>query len=63
MTHHEDKQDETVRPGGKPSQAEGDRADNPQWADTGETQSPPGTPSQAEGSRETVEEDLREKFG
>ena len=66
-----DKKKHPPAPGGKPSQAEGDRetierslGERGEQRDTTRqraSDSPPGKPSQAEGDRETVEEDLREK--
>jgi hypothetical protein len=56
MSEHK-KQDETQVPGGKPSQAEGERDPG----STGQSEQPaPGKPSQAEGDRETIEEKLGE---
>lgn len=61
MTERNPKHDDTVTPGGKPSQAEGERRDTPESRRASETQVPPGKPSQAEGDRETIEESLEEK--
>jgi hypothetical protein len=64
MTQHHEHEQTTV-PGGKPSQAEGDRETTDQAVGQGggggsQTQSPGGKPSQAEGDRETIEQDLGE---
>lgn len=59
MSEHTHQQDhETHAPGGKPSQAEGER----QPGSGGQSQvPPPGKPSQAEGERATIEADLDEQ--
>jgi hypothetical protein len=49
--------DQTETPGGKPSQAEGERDPGAQQS---QTETPGGKPSQAEGDRETVEQSLDE---
>ena len=62
MTQHgtSSQQPGTEEPGGKPSQAEGEREGAESTTDT-TTDVPGGKPSQAEGDRETVEQDLAEK--
>lgn len=56
MTHHSDDDRPTTVPGGKPSQAEGERRGTSDQHSA--TEPPEGKPSQAEGSREDVEEEL-----
>jgi hypothetical protein len=54
QTQHE----QTQSPGGKPSQAEGERNPGRQQS---QTESPSGQPSQAEGDRETIDQALEEQ--
>ena len=61
MTDQDD--NATNAPGGKPSQAEGERKENEEARSGRQLDAPAGTPSQAEGDRETVEEDINEKLG
>lgn len=60
MTRH-DEENTTNAPGGKPSQAEGERQESEQARSGRETAAPAGKPSQAEGDRETIEEELGER--
>lgn len=62
MTQNNAHDDNTTNaPGGKPSQAEGERQHNEETRSERQAQAPSGHPSQAEGSREQVEEDLNER--
>lgn len=59
MSTHRADDAQTTEPGGKPSQAEGER--DPQTTQGGAGDTPEGKPSQAEGSREQIEQDLEER--
>ena len=63
MSSHDDLEDpnNTNAPGGKPSQAEGERQENEEARSGRETSPPAGKPSQAEGDREMIEEKLGER--
>lgn len=59
MSEHSHDDAQTMVPGGKPSQAEGERQDS--QAQHNQTEVPAGKPSQAEGDREQIEEELGER--